>query len=475
MKHGQLVLDSHAAPGRQGARHEAGARGAGRDEGAIPRVIWIDHVEEQTIRPCLDAGYWVGFTLYPITKCSPKRAVDMLEKYGHERILVNSSADWAERPVHAAGMHPRIPPPRPLAAGGDRGVPQQSLPVPRPESEVRHLADSRGNDRHRVGCHNLIIPHARPHHAALARPPVEVLRATGSTSMRASVPFSTATTTASISRWGSQRWHGGGCRGPDRGFLADQAADARLARRQLGPCVPGLRGRHQRPGRRADGGADQDLRDALESHGGKHGPLSPRGGGPECARRSGRGGPESLRVGDRSAVPWRRGSATAATAPTRSSRPCSSTIGSPMHVPGSFPATRLRRTRQHASAAASVAETRRSRRRISCGRSSCTSTRRSLPIARHAGRRAALDRRRGEGRGRRRALGIPAIALFRWSSRQHKSEDARQAFAADSLVCRAVQGDSPPSRAMRWASSAMWPSIPTRPTATTAWWQTAAC
>jgi predicted metal-dependent TIM-barrel fold hydrolase len=56
--------------------------------------IWIDHVEEQTIRPCLDAGYWVGFTLYPITKCSPKRAVDMLEKYGTDRILVNSSADW---------------------------------------------------------------------------------------------------------------------------------------------------------------------------------------------------------------------------------------------------------------------------------------------------------------------------------------------------------------------------------------------
>jgi predicted metal-dependent TIM-barrel fold hydrolase len=51
-------------------------------------------VEEQTIDSVLDAGYWAGMTLYPITKCSPKRAVDILEKYGSERLLVNSSADW---------------------------------------------------------------------------------------------------------------------------------------------------------------------------------------------------------------------------------------------------------------------------------------------------------------------------------------------------------------------------------------------
>lgn len=59
-----------------------------------PERVWIDHVEEHTIRAPLAAGYWVGLTLYPITKCSPQRAVDLLELYGHERILVNSSADW---------------------------------------------------------------------------------------------------------------------------------------------------------------------------------------------------------------------------------------------------------------------------------------------------------------------------------------------------------------------------------------------
>ena len=56
--------------------------------------IWIDHVEEQTVKSVLDAGYWAGMTLYPVTKCSPRRAIDILEKYGTERLLVNSSADW---------------------------------------------------------------------------------------------------------------------------------------------------------------------------------------------------------------------------------------------------------------------------------------------------------------------------------------------------------------------------------------------
>lgn len=59
-----------------------------------PDRVWIDHVEEHTIEMVKREGYWLGFTLYPITKCSPRRAVDMLEKYGWERTLVNSSADW---------------------------------------------------------------------------------------------------------------------------------------------------------------------------------------------------------------------------------------------------------------------------------------------------------------------------------------------------------------------------------------------
>ncbi|MEI8194662.1 MAG: metal-dependent hydrolase [Phycisphaerae bacterium] len=59
-----------------------------------PARILIDHVEEHTIKMVLDAGYWAGMTIYPISKATPQRAVDMLELYGAERLMVNAAADW---------------------------------------------------------------------------------------------------------------------------------------------------------------------------------------------------------------------------------------------------------------------------------------------------------------------------------------------------------------------------------------------
>lgn len=59
-----------------------------------PGRVIIDHVEEHTIGLVLDAGYWAGMTLYPETKCSPARAIDILETYGQERIWLNSACDW---------------------------------------------------------------------------------------------------------------------------------------------------------------------------------------------------------------------------------------------------------------------------------------------------------------------------------------------------------------------------------------------
>jgi uncharacterized protein len=64
------------------------------DRRTDPSRVWIDHCEEHTIRQVLDEGYWAGLTLYPTTKVTPDRAVDMIEVYGPERILVTSSADW---------------------------------------------------------------------------------------------------------------------------------------------------------------------------------------------------------------------------------------------------------------------------------------------------------------------------------------------------------------------------------------------
>jgi uncharacterized protein len=59
-----------------------------------PTRVCIDHCEEHTIRLALEEGYWAGITLYPTTKATPERAADMVELYGPDRVLVNSSADW---------------------------------------------------------------------------------------------------------------------------------------------------------------------------------------------------------------------------------------------------------------------------------------------------------------------------------------------------------------------------------------------
>ena len=64
------------------------------DQRVQPERVIIDHVEEHTIQLVLDAGFWAGMTLYPESKCSPARAIDMLETYGSERLWLNSACDW---------------------------------------------------------------------------------------------------------------------------------------------------------------------------------------------------------------------------------------------------------------------------------------------------------------------------------------------------------------------------------------------
>jgi predicted metal-dependent TIM-barrel fold hydrolase len=66
-----------------------------RNHGGLrPERVLIDHVEEHTVRMVLDAGFWAGMTLYPDTKCTAARAVDIIEMHGTERLWINSAGDW---------------------------------------------------------------------------------------------------------------------------------------------------------------------------------------------------------------------------------------------------------------------------------------------------------------------------------------------------------------------------------------------
>lgn len=66
------------------------------DRRVKPERVCVDHVEEHTVRIALDGGFWCGMTLYPITKCTPARAADIIEKVGTDRIMVNSAGDWGK-------------------------------------------------------------------------------------------------------------------------------------------------------------------------------------------------------------------------------------------------------------------------------------------------------------------------------------------------------------------------------------------
>ena len=93
-RHGQLVLvhTPHLEDKLKGTRL---IRDVLKNEPRIkPERIIIDHVEEHTVELALDAGFWAGMTLYPESKCTSARAIDMVDRYGAERLWVNSACDW---------------------------------------------------------------------------------------------------------------------------------------------------------------------------------------------------------------------------------------------------------------------------------------------------------------------------------------------------------------------------------------------
>jgi len=87
-----LVHTPHRDKAAGTVRTLAVVREAGIDAG---RVL-IDHLNEVTIDLVRDSGCWMGFSIYPDTKMSPPRMVQILQRYGPERILVNSAADWGK-------------------------------------------------------------------------------------------------------------------------------------------------------------------------------------------------------------------------------------------------------------------------------------------------------------------------------------------------------------------------------------------
>lgn len=65
-----------------------------REAGVPMHKLVIDHNNEETVEAVLDREAWAAFTIYPNTKMGSERMVEIVRRYGPERIIVDSSADW---------------------------------------------------------------------------------------------------------------------------------------------------------------------------------------------------------------------------------------------------------------------------------------------------------------------------------------------------------------------------------------------
>ena len=59
-----------------------------------PERVLIDHNTEETVPLVVETGHYIGFSIYPDTKMTEERVGAIFERYGVERMIINSAADW---------------------------------------------------------------------------------------------------------------------------------------------------------------------------------------------------------------------------------------------------------------------------------------------------------------------------------------------------------------------------------------------
>ncbi len=84
-----------------------------------PSLVVVDHNTEETMPLTRKTDYWAGLTVYPYSKLNPRRVVDILRRWGLERVTVNSSADW--------GVSDPCSLPKTAAFMADQGFPEPQI------------------------------------------------------------------------------------------------------------------------------------------------------------------------------------------------------------------------------------------------------------------------------------------------------------------------------------------------------------
>ena len=89
------------------------------EHGLDPGMVIVDHNNEETVKDVLDRGFWAAFTIYPHTKMGNERMTEIVRQYGHERIMINSAADW--------GISDPLAVPKTAALMLERGIAEESV------------------------------------------------------------------------------------------------------------------------------------------------------------------------------------------------------------------------------------------------------------------------------------------------------------------------------------------------------------
>ena len=89
------------------------------EHGLPPHRVVVDHNSEETVQAVLDRGFWAAFTLYPKTKMGSERMVEVVRRYGCERIICDSSADW--------GVSDPLAVPKTARLMRERGIPEAHI------------------------------------------------------------------------------------------------------------------------------------------------------------------------------------------------------------------------------------------------------------------------------------------------------------------------------------------------------------
>lgn len=89
------------------------------EHGLDPTLVVVDHNNEETVAEVLDRGFWAAFSIYPSTKMGNSRMVEILRRYGGERIIVDSACDW--------GISDPLGVPKTAQLALERGIPAEDV------------------------------------------------------------------------------------------------------------------------------------------------------------------------------------------------------------------------------------------------------------------------------------------------------------------------------------------------------------